>query len=127
MKTGEVVKGTIEQQTRLTLIHISTILGGAGGDLNDVVKCTCQLKDIGDFNHFDAAYSEFFSGIRPARTVQSVLWGAIKIIKIDAIARLRTAILERDRPLRAPPGLSLSVLFFPRACGHSPPCGIRLV
>ena len=36
---------------------------------------------------FDRVYSEFFSGVRPARTtVQSVLWNGIKV-EIDAIAR----------------------------------------
>jgi len=66
MKTGKVVEGTIEQQTRLTLTHISKILGSAGADLNDVVKCTCHLNDTRDFTRFDTAYSEFLTGIRPA-------------------------------------------------------------
>lgn len=89
MKTGKVVEGTIEEQTRLTLDHISKILNAAGASLDDVVKCTCHLKDICDFDRFNAVYAEFFTGIRPARTtVQSTLWGRIKV-EIDAIARIR--------------------------------------
>ena len=61
MNTGKVVEGTIEQQTRLTRTHISKLLGSAGADLNDVVKCTCHLNDIREFDRFDAAYSEFFT------------------------------------------------------------------
>lgn len=90
MKTGKVVEGTIEEQTRLTLDHIRQILKAAGGTLDDVVKCTCHLKDIQDFNRFNAVYVEFFKGIRPARTtVQSTLWGGIRV-EVDAIARIKT-------------------------------------
>ena len=87
LRTGEVVRGSIEDETRLTLSHIGKILEAAGYSFEDVVKCTCHLSDIRDFNGFDRVYSEFFSGVRPARTtVQSVLWNGIKV-EIDAIAR----------------------------------------
>jgi 2-iminobutanoate/2-iminopropanoate deaminase len=90
LTTGKVVEGTIEEQTRLTLYHIAKILKAGGATMDDVVKCTCHLKDIRDFDRFNAAYAEYFTGIRPARTtVQSNLWGGIKV-EIDAIARLRT-------------------------------------
>jgi 2-iminobutanoate/2-iminopropanoate deaminase len=88
MATGDVVHGTVEEETRLTLSHIGKILKEAGCTFDDVVKCTCHLADINDFDRFDAAYREFFTGVRPARTtVQSVLWDGIKV-EIDAIARL---------------------------------------
>lgn len=88
MKTGEVVSGTIEEETRLTLSHIGAILWAAGCSFDDVVKCTCHLADIRDFDRFNQTYSEFFTGVRPARTtVQSVLGGGIKV-EIDAIARM---------------------------------------
>jgi 2-iminobutanoate/2-iminopropanoate deaminase len=52
------------------------------------VKCTCHLANIGDFEAFDRTYSEFFVGVKPARTtVQSVLWDTLKV-EIDAIARI---------------------------------------
>ncbi len=88
MKTGAIVGSTIEEQTRLTLSHIGKILEAAGASSDDVVKCTCHLSDIKDFDRFNGVYAEFFKGIRPARTtVQSVLWGGIKV-EIDAIARV---------------------------------------
>lgn len=88
LKTGQVVEGTIEEQTRLTLSHIGKILEAAGCTFDDVVKCTCHLRDINDFDAFNKVYAEFFPGVRPARTtVQSVLWGTIKV-EIDAIARI---------------------------------------
>lgn len=88
LKTGQVVEGSIEEQTRLTLSHIGKILEAAGCTFDDVVKCTCHLRDINDFDAFNKVYAEFFTGVRPARTtVQSVLWGTIKV-EIDAIARI---------------------------------------
>ena len=88
LATGEVVRGTIEEETRLTLSHIGKVLNAAGCTFDDVVKCTCHLSDIKDFDRFDDTYQEFFHGVRPARTtVQSVLWNGIKV-EIDAIARV---------------------------------------
>lgn len=88
LSTGEIIHGTIEEETLLTLSHIKKILEAAGGTLNDIVKCTVHLKDIDDFPKFNAAYSSFFPEVKPARTtVQSVLFGGIKI-EIDAIARI---------------------------------------
>jgi 2-iminobutanoate/2-iminopropanoate deaminase len=85
--TGEIVEGTVEEQTRLTLTHIGKVLNAAGCSYDDVVKCTCYLSNIADFDRFNQVYEEFFTGVRPARTtVQAVLWGGIRI-EIDAIAR----------------------------------------
>jgi 2-iminobutanoate/2-iminopropanoate deaminase len=88
LETGQVLHGSIQEETKTTLSHIDKILRAAGCTPQDVVKCTCHLADIKDFDGFNAVYAEFFQGIRPARTtVQSVLWGGIKV-EIDAIARL---------------------------------------
>lgn len=89
LKVGKVVEGTIEEQTLLTLENVDKILKAAGCSRDDVVKCTCHLKDIADFDRFNKVYADFFANKpRPARTtVQSVLWGGIKV-EIDAIAKL---------------------------------------
>jgi len=89
MKTGAIVGDTIEEQTSLTLGHVGKILAAAGCTFDDVVKCTCHLSDIKDFDRFNKVYSEVFTGIRPARTtVQSALWGGIKV-EIDCVARVK--------------------------------------
>ena len=86
LKTGEVISGTIEEETRLTMQHIEKILSAAGCTFADVVRCGCHLADIREFDRFNAAYAEFFTGAFPARTtVQSGLDG-IKV-EIDCIAR----------------------------------------
>jgi 2-iminobutanoate/2-iminopropanoate deaminase len=87
MRTGAIISGTIEEETRLTLQHVGKVLGAAGCTFDDVVKCTCHLADMNDFDRFNAVYREFFPGVLPARTtVQSGL-GGIKV-EIDAIARV---------------------------------------
>src|SRR5579864_5033964 len=68
LRTGQVVRGSIEEETRLTLSHIGKVLENAGYSFQDVVKCTCHLADIRDFDNFDRVYSEFFASPRPART-----------------------------------------------------------
>jgi len=86
LTTGEVKRGTIEEETLLTLAHVQKIVEAAGGTVDDIVKCTVHLSDINDFERYDAAYGAFFTGVRPARTtVQSVLSDGIKV-EIDAIA-----------------------------------------
>ncbi|ULQ52104.1 RidA family protein [Flavihumibacter fluvii] len=89
LASGQVVRGTIEEETLLTLSHIKKIIEAAGASTDNIVKCTVHLKDINDFDRYDKAYASFFSGILPARTtVQSVLWDGIKV-EIDAIVYLK--------------------------------------
>ena len=88
-RTGEPVRGSIEEETRYTLVQIKTILESAGCSLNDVVKATVHLEDIDEFARYNGVYQEFFKGVAvlPARTtVQSVLWNDIKV-EIDVVAR----------------------------------------
>ena len=89
LSTGEVIHGTIEEETVLTLSHVKKIIEAAGGSIDDVVKCTVHLSDINDFEKYNAVYASFFPEIKPARTtVQSVLSDGIKI-EIDAVAKLK--------------------------------------
>jgi 2-iminobutanoate/2-iminopropanoate deaminase len=82
---GKVISGTIEEETRLTLQNVKTLLEAAGARMDQVVKCGCFLADIEDFPRFNAVYREFFKEPLPCRTtVQAGLRG-IKV-EIDAIA-----------------------------------------
>src|SRR3990167_4683215 len=70
-KTGKVVPGSIEEETRLTLSHIEKILQAAGCSRHDVVKSTVHLADMKDFDRYNKVYAEFFGGagsVLPART-----------------------------------------------------------
>ncbi|PPL02797.1 RidA family protein [Parapedobacter indicus] len=87
-KTSKFVLGTIEEETQRTLDNIQAILAAAGVSLDDVVKTTVHLKDIAEFDRYNAVYATYFTGVRPARTtVQSVLAEGIRV-EIDCIAKL---------------------------------------
>jgi 2-iminobutanoate/2-iminopropanoate deaminase len=81
-----VIGDTIESQTRKTLDNISAILGDAGSNLDQVVKATVHLADLGTFSRYDAVYAEMVHEPRPVRTtVGSVLAPGI-MIEIDVVA-----------------------------------------
>ncbi|HRN56510.1 MAG TPA: Rid family detoxifying hydrolase [Agriterribacter sp.] len=89
-KTSKFILGTIEEETKRTLDNIKAIVEAAGATMEDIVKCTVHLSDIGEFDRYNKVYATYFPGIKPARTtVQSVLAEGIKV-EIDCIARLST-------------------------------------
>ncbi|MCL6454299.1 MAG: Rid family detoxifying hydrolase [Alicyclobacillus sp.] len=85
--TGRIVGDTVEEQTRQVLLNIQAVLEAAGARLDDVVKSTVHLADLGDFDAFNRVYETFFTEPYPVRTtVQSVLRG-IKV-EMDVIAEV---------------------------------------
>lgn len=87
-KTSRFVLGTIEEETKITLDNIKAIIEAAGAKMDDVVKCTVHLTDIGEFDRFNAVYGTYFTGVRPARTtVQSMLAEGIRV-EIDCIVKM---------------------------------------
>jgi 2-iminobutanoate/2-iminopropanoate deaminase len=86
-ETGELLKGSIEEQTNQVLKNISAILKEAGTELNNVLKTTVYLKDMNDFDEMNRVYGEHFSKNKPARaTVQVARLPKDVSIEIDAIA-----------------------------------------
>ncbi|MGD8963776.1 MAG: RidA family protein [Desulfobacterales bacterium] len=70
--TGDIVDGDIEVQTDQVLKNITAIIEAAGMSLQNVVKCTCFLKDMNDFLKFNAVYENYFGEILPARETVEV-------------------------------------------------------
>jgi 2-iminobutanoate/2-iminopropanoate deaminase len=84
---GSLVAGGIEEQTRQTLENVRTCLEAAGCTLDDVIKVTAFLADLGDFDGYNRVYREFFSEPYPARTsVQAGLPPDV-LVEIEAVAR----------------------------------------
>lgn len=71
-QSGELVRGSIADQTRRCLENLSAVLSAAGTSLDDVVKVTAFLLDMNDFPEFNEAYSEFFGDEPPARATVAV-------------------------------------------------------
>ncbi|HEY9755796.1 MAG TPA: RidA family protein [Oculatellaceae cyanobacterium] len=85
--TGELVKGTITEQTALVLTNLGEILKHAGTSLSKVVKTTVFLKDMNDFDEMNKTYAEFFESTKPARaTVQVARLPKDVSVEIECVA-----------------------------------------
>ena len=85
--TGELLMGTIEEQTRLALNNLKAVLEAGGSTLDKVVKCSVFLEDMDDFTRMNGVYAEFFNSPYPARAAVQVarLPKDVKV-EIEAIA-----------------------------------------
>lgn len=70
--TGELISGSIEDQTRQVLKNLTAVLEAAGTSLGKVVKATVFLKNMNDFARMNAVYGEFFKPPYPARAAVEV-------------------------------------------------------
>lgn len=87
---GSLVEADITVQTRQSLRNVREILAAAGASMDNVVKTTVFLQDMGDFAAMNAVYAEFFAGeTLPARAAVQV--GALPkgaLVEIEVIAAL---------------------------------------
>ena len=70
--TGEMVGGSVADQTRRCLDNLSAVLSAAGSGLERVAKVNVYLEDIADFAEFNDAYSSYFQSDPPARAAVGV-------------------------------------------------------
>jgi len=66
-KTDKIVDGGIEAQTTTVLNNLKAVIEASGMGLQNVLKCTCFLKDMEDFTRFNSVYSAYFAESLPAR------------------------------------------------------------
>ncbi|OCL81728.1 RidA family protein [Arcobacter porcinus] len=72
-KKMEVVNGGIKEQTRQVMENLKAILEEAGSSFDNVIKTTCFLSDMENFNAFNEVYGEYFQVlIAPARSTVAV-------------------------------------------------------
>ncbi len=69
-KTGEMPEG-ITAQTEQCVKNVGEILKAAGTDFDNVIKTTCFLADISDFEAFNEVYGKYFVS-KPARSCVAV-------------------------------------------------------
>jgi len=65
--TGEMVSGTIEEQTRQCLTNVQAILHAAGSSMDKVVQATFILRDADDFAGMNVEWVRWFPSHPPAR------------------------------------------------------------
>ena len=67
-----VMADTVEEQAKQVLTNIKNILAEAGLTMNDVVKTSVFLADLGDFAKVNEVYASFFAEPYPARSCVQV-------------------------------------------------------
>lgn len=90
-KTGDVVKGTIKEETKRALENLKLIIEDMGLTLDAVLKCDVFLSSMNDFDEMNEVYKDYFgTECPPARTAVAVeLWGGLKI-EIGALVRVNS-------------------------------------
>ena len=88
-RTGQLVGGDIEAQSRQVFRNLAAIAEAAGGQLADAVKVTVFLTDLGDFQRVNGVYREWFGEPFPARsTVQVAALPLDAPLEVEAIIAL---------------------------------------
>ena len=85
--SGDVVKGDIREQTKRVLENIKGVLESQNLKMDNVVKVTIFLKDLGNFNQVNEVYATYFPSSPPARsTVEVARLPRDADIEIEALA-----------------------------------------
>ncbi len=85
----ELVEGGIQPETRATLQRIQASLARHGATMDDVVKCTVFLADMGEWAAMNEVYVAFFPHGKPARSALGANGLALGArVEIECIAAL---------------------------------------
>jgi 2-iminobutanoate/2-iminopropanoate deaminase len=85
-ETGK-MPDTIEEQTEQVMKNIGAILESAGYSYKNVVKSTCLLSDMANFQKMNEVYGKYYTEEPPARAAFQVAELPLKaMIEIETIA-----------------------------------------
>ena len=84
-------EGDIKLQTETVLEHVKTVLGEAGGGMQDVVKVTVFITDMGLYDEIHEVRRHYFGEPFPASSMVEVsaLIDPRLLIEIEAVAVVR--------------------------------------
>jgi 2-iminobutanoate/2-iminopropanoate deaminase len=81
------VEGGVQAQTHQIFKNIKAVLEAAGANINQIVKATVFLKDMGDFKAVNEIYAQQFDPPFPARSAVAVKTLPLNVdIEIEVIA-----------------------------------------
>jgi 2-iminobutanoate/2-iminopropanoate deaminase len=85
---AKLIGGGIEEQTKITLENLKTVLEKAGLGMENVVRTGCYLLNREDLPGFAKVYSQYFTSEKPARSTIFISSLPIEgtIVEIDAVA-----------------------------------------
>lgn len=81
-QSGNLVSGTIEEETEMVMQNLKNILIEAGAGFSHVVKCSIFVKDMADFTKINETYGKYFQGNPPARETVEVS-GLPKNVRVE--------------------------------------------
>jgi 2-iminobutanoate/2-iminopropanoate deaminase len=85
--TQQVIAGDAAAQTERVLKNLSAVLQAAGTSLDNALRCTVFLKNMGDFAAMNEVYGRYFGQAPPARTtVEAARLPKDVLVEIDVIA-----------------------------------------
>lgn len=85
--TGSFAGDDIKAQTKQSLANIKAILEAEGYSMDDVVKTTVLLDNMGDFAAMNEVYATFFGEVAPARAAFEVAkLPRDALVEIEAVA-----------------------------------------
>jgi 2-iminobutanoate/2-iminopropanoate deaminase len=87
--TGQLVEGSIGEQTKRCLENLSVVAAAAGAQLSDAVRMGIYVTDISVFKEVNEAYGSYFESEPPARSTIGV--AALPLgaeVEIDAVIAL---------------------------------------
>lgn len=87
--TGDLLEGSVADQTDLALRNLRAVLEAAGSSLGSVVKTTVFLSDMSTFSEMNEVYARHFGDHRPARAaVQAAALPKYCDVEIECVARV---------------------------------------
>ncbi|WP_141731456.1 RidA family protein [Oligoflexus tunisiensis] len=85
--TGELIEGSIEEQTHQVMLNLKAVLEAAGSGWSGVIRTTIYLQNLENFAKVNEVYASYLSKPYPARaTVQVAKLPRGVGVEIDAIA-----------------------------------------
>jgi len=72
-QSGEMLRGSIAEQTRRSMDNLGAVLKAAAVDFSHVIKTTIFLTNMDDFGAMNEVYAEYFPSQPPARSCVGVL------------------------------------------------------
>src|SRR3982074_3135751 len=88
-KSGQIVSGGVDAQTRRVMDNITPVLEAEGLNFDNIVKKTVFLMDLADFQTVNEIYGSYFKQQPPARSTVQVAGlpkGARVEIEVIAVA-----------------------------------------
>ncbi|MCD7746469.1 MAG: RidA family protein [Lachnospiraceae bacterium] len=84
--TGEIPEG-VEAQAEQAFTNLTALLKASGVCMEQVVKTTVFIKEMGDFGKINEIYAKYFTGVFPARScVEVARLPKDVLLEVEAIA-----------------------------------------